>query len=286
VGGCQYLIEYTTKDRGIGNDIIQITSISRLTTCNPIPDLTTVKRLAYVDLIQLLDDDQEQQIIEEGMCTQAITDDNIEEDIELDDVYYIPIDRVAPGSLPVPSNFDQIFYNGDSVFTFQVYEYYALCGGETCCRAYFEIRKEDNDFIDNIAFNYSFHDQGDCDTLFNCSNTCDDLYFDWNDSLGLHYPDLLKQSLEEDDSKIYIDQNKIKISPNPANEKILVSINDFDNNSSQKFIIIYDVNGNEQFRKEVFKHSSEFDISTLESGIYFVCYQNDINKYYLKFIKE
>lgn len=60
VGGCQFIYEFTTKNLGFGNPIIQITSISRLNNCTPTPSITEAKRLAYVELIQSFDNLQEE----------------------------------------------------------------------------------------------------------------------------------------------------------------------------------------------------------------------------------
>lgn len=203
------------------------------------------------------------------------------------DIYSVPKEDLGNVSELFPTiTFNSATFGGVEHYTMTLYEQSSSCSATVCCRANFEIRKENNDFIDNIAFSFSNNDTGSCDTLSGCFASCDDLFFDWNDSLGIHYPDLLKRSSNTNEDKVFQEQNKIVMYPNPAIDLLTININGFDSNSENHNLIIFDVLGKEYFRKSISTSSNQVNVSFLKKGTYFICYENNFNKYYLKFIKE
>ena len=76
-----------------------------------------------------------------------------------------------------------------------------------------------------------------------------------------------------------ITKNKILFYPNPASENINIISNSYNNN-----ILIYDFNG--RVVADFFKYSNTFTINCnfLNSGIYFLSFNNDLGLFYKKFI--
>jgi hypothetical protein len=82
-----------------------------------------------------------------------------------------------------------------------------------------------------------------------------------------------------------IQNNDLKIYPNPANDKIVVEVS-YQNPSVNNKLSIFDIHGQLLMQKQIDKLKTEIDISELARGIYFLRIENRSELYVRKFIKE
>jgi len=82
---------------------------------------------------------------------------------------------------------------------------------------------------------------------------------------------------------LYPDDNLIKISPNPAADKIFVEYNA---DNPDGMLLIYDLEGRMIINQVLDKKNSEINISGLASGVYFLRVKNETGTLVRKFIKE
>ncbi len=80
-----------------------------------------------------------------------------------------------------------------------------------------------------------------------------------------------------DEFKKIVMREGISVYPNPANEKVILTLNQYDNNDKCSVTVI-DAKGNEVINSKVIKKNTEINISQLTSGVYYykVIYNDDV----------
>jgi predicted nicotinamide N-methyase len=80
-----------------------------------------------------------------------------------------------------------------------------------------------------------------------------------------------------------IENAKINILPNPANDYITLTFNNINDVSGE--IIIIDIIGNVVYRKTIHDNSTRFNVASFSQGVYTVVFTNKKGKSISKFIK-
>lgn len=88
---------------------------------------------------------------------------------------------------------------------------------------------------------------------------------------------------EEKSKKIAIEEG-ISVYPNPAKDKVVLSISDF-NPSETNSMSLLDAKGNEIIAHSVTQNNTEMDISQLKSGIYYFKVVKSEKMLYYKLVK-
>ncbi len=89
---------------------------------------------------------------------------------------------------------------------------------------------------------------------------------------------------EEEKSKTIAIEEGISVYPNPAKDKVVLSINDF-NPSETNSMSLLDVKGNIIISQKITSGRSEMDVSMLVSGIYYFNVVKNKNMLYYKLVK-
>lgn len=114
----------------------------------------------------------------------------------------------------------------------------------------------------------------------------DSLYYFRNggSAMGLYFYYFGKKT-QTSVHKLLQDDNSIKIYPNPTNDKLYLSSNDFDNNSLVK---IYDLKGQLILTKSInsIEKTFEIDVISLKSGLYFINLLTNNKSFSSKFLKQ
>jgi hypothetical protein len=103
-----------------------------------------------------------------------------------------------------------------------------------------------------------------CNNNYNCYDTA--LITIYVTNVGIH------NSTEKFD--------KFSISPNPANDKLLIKINDIDPfYINDRDFIIYNILGQINISGLLDKNETFLDISSLSKGVYFISFDNEVRKF-------
>ena len=176
----------------------------------------------------------------------------------------------------------------------QTYPYFEECDSEACCYSEYSVdyiryyNPEEDEFttiihdIDLVSFNNSIIN---CEELY-CTSNCEAWAHpapDWDDYLECHPEDVSFELSPPVILNIEINKNissnevpQLNIFPNPANDILHIRLLKSVNNIS--FISINDINGYTVLFKKISVLDNddhfEFDVSKLESGIYFILIQS------------